>query len=155
MKVGIIIYSQTGKTLKAGEKIKTEIQKKGHTAELIRLEPVGPVNQGLKNYQFKAIPNTGSYDFLIFGAPVMAFSLCAVMASYLEQSPDFQGQKSICFVHQFFPFAPMGGNQAVSQLKNIVQNKNSKVLSTFVLNMSSLRYSKRIDDTAAQINNMI
>ena len=60
MKIGIIVYSQTGNTDAAAQKLKEKFDAAGHTAYIEKVTAVGEVNPGTKNIQLDSIPEVES-----------------------------------------------------------------------------------------------
>ena len=81
MKVGIIVYSQTGNTYGVAQKLKDKFAEAGHEAEVERITITGQATPGSKDFKLEARPDTELYDVLIFAAPVQAFSLNPAMAA--------------------------------------------------------------------------
>ncbi len=117
MKIGIVVYSQTGNTFSVAQKLQEKLSAAGHTANIERLTTVGG-EVDPKKAKIEKLPDLSGYDALVFGGPVQAFSLSQVMAGYMGQLPSLQGKKVACFVTKGLPMAMTGGNKAISQLKN-------------------------------------
>ena len=146
MNIGIIVHSHTGNTLSVAEKLKDKFLAEGH---LVTLEQVTAVNEdpaAAANVELKTIPDIAGYDVLILGSPVRAFSLSPVMLLYLNQLPSLQGKKISCFVTQQLPFAWMGGNRSIKQMKKAIISKNGTVVETGVVNWSSKKREDLITD---------
>jgi len=146
MNIGIIVHSHTSNTLSVAEKLKEKFMADGH---LVTLEQVTAVNEdpaAAANVELLAIPDTNGYDMIIFGAPVRAFSLSPVMLLYLNQLPSLQGKKISCFVTQQLPFACLGGNRSIKQMKKAIIAKNGTVHETGVVNWSSKKREDLITD---------
>ncbi len=133
MKIGIIVYSQTGNTLHVANALKERLEK---THQDVTVEQViidgkptvkGPV-------QFVNMPDTRGYDVLFFGAPVQAFTLAVPMVRYLEQMADLAGKKAGCFMTQQFPKPWMGGNRGMAVLENLCQQKGGQVFAKGIVN---------------------
>jgi len=154
MNIGIILYSQTGNTYSVSLKLKEKLVTAGHSVNIERLKVVGEVQPGTKDIKFEILPNTGSYDALVFGSPVQAFSLSSVMASYLTQIPSLQGKKVAFLVTQFFPFPWMGGNRTVGQMKKICEPKGAAVCGTAVVNWSNPNREKRITEVVEKLSKL-
>ena len=142
MKVGIIVHSQTGNTLSVAQRLMEEYQKAGHPVELERVTTIDEDPAKSNNVELKSIPDPSGYDFLIFAAPVWAFSLSPVMKAYLDQVPSLQGKKVSCFMTQAFPFTWMGGNRALRQFKAACEAKGATVAKTGIVNWSRQREKK-------------
>ena len=154
MKVGIIVHSHTGNTLSVAEKLKDALAAKGHTVTLERVNAVNedPSVQG--PVELKDIPEAGSYDVLIFGAPVRAFSLTPTMKAYLAQISTLQGKKVGCFTTQQLPFAWLGGNNAIGQMKKACQSKGAVPFSTGVINWGSKKREEKIADVLNKLSHI-
>ena len=126
MKIGIIVYSQTGHTQLVAENLKNRLIAAGHSATIERLMPASGEKDG-RNIQFGRLPDLNQYEGLVFGSPVQAFSLAPVMAAYLKQLPPLDGKKVACFVTKGLPFAWTGGTGAVNRLKKEVEARGGKV----------------------------
>lgn len=136
MNIGIIVYSQTGNTLHTAGRLKEKLEERGHTVEIERLKPKGKVKPMQKDIELEKIPDTGRYDCVIFCSPVQGFSLPPVMSKYLKQIESLKGKKTACFVTMHFPFAWMGGNRTIRQMKNICTSKGTDIEGTGIINWS-------------------
>ena len=93
-----------------------------------RVTPIGEVNPSSKNIKFETLPDLDAYDALIFGAPVQAFSLSAVMKTYMNQIKSLNDKKVACFVTKGVAFNWTGGNKAISQMKKIIESQGGTVI---------------------------
>jgi NAD(P)H dehydrogenase (quinone) len=136
MKTGIFVHSKTGNTYAIAQKLKDRFLLKRH---LVSLEKITAEDDGqpvADKVVLVSAPDVQGYDFLIFGAPVRAFSLSAVMAAYLSELETLEGVKVFCYVTQSLPFPWMGGNRAVRQMKEILSAKGAEILGSGVVNWS-------------------
>lgn len=133
MQIGIVIYSQTENTYLTALKLKEKLIEKGHEVELERLTIRGETAPRAKNVDLENIPDITSYDGLIFGSPVHAFTLAPAMASYLDQIPLVENKKIALFVTKSLPFNWTGGNQAIGKMKKICQSKKGKIVGTDIV----------------------
>lgn len=154
MKVGIIVHSHSGNTLSVAEKLKDTLAAKGHTVTLERVNAVNEDPSAQGPVELKDIPEAGSYDALIFGAPVRAFSLTPTMKAYLAQITALKGKKVGYFTTQHFPFAWMGGNKAITQMKKACEAKGAVPLGTGVVNWSSKKREEKIADVLNKLSNI-
>lgn len=145
MKIGIIVYSKTENTYSVAEKLQERFQENGYEAEIERVVPEGEVPMKAKNVEFQSKPELESYDALIFGAPVHAFSLAPPMKSYLEQLDSLQDKKIACFVTKGLRFNWTGGNQAIGEMKKICESKGGKVVGTDIIVWNKSR-DQKIDE---------
>lgn len=139
MKVGIVVYSQTGNTHTVAQKLKEKFIAAGHSAEVEQVTVTGNTSPGSKDFQLVTIPNTSSYDALVFAAPVQAFSLSPVMAAYLKQIQSLQDKKIACYVTKQLPRKWTGGNQAIGKIKRICESKGGTVCGSEIINWNSNR----------------
>ena len=147
MKIGIIIYSQTGHTYSVANKLKEKLLESGNSVKVEKLDPKGKMHPGVKNIEFEYFPDIKDYNLVIFGGPVWAFSLCPVLKTYLEKLSTYENKNVICFITMGFPFAWMGGNSAITKMIKICSSKGMKLLTTSVIN-----WNKKHDE---KINNFI
>lgn len=151
MKVGIVVHSHTGNTLSTAERIRDGLIKSGHTVNLEQVKAVNgdPNSQG--PVELAVIPDTASYDVLVFGAPVWGFTLSRVMSKYLKQLSSLKGKQICCYVTHHFPFAWMGGNRSVKQMTGLCTEKEGKVVKQGVINWSGKKRENEIVSLAADI----
>lgn len=135
MNIGMIVFSHTGNTLSVAAKLQEKLASAGHSVTLERLEVVGGYDpQSPGQIEFEALPQLEAYDALVLGAPVQAFSLSPVMATYLKQAPSLENKKAACLVTQAFPFAWLGGNRAVRQMEKACRSKGATICGSGVVN---------------------
>lgn len=146
MKVGIIVYSQTGNTLSVAEKLKQELETKGTEVQIVRVEAEG---EG-PNMKLVQIPDVRDFEGVVFASPVQAFSLAQPMKVYLETVADLSDKKVCCFVTQQLKKAWMGGNHAIKQMKTGCERKQGRVLYTGNVNWSSDKKETQIEDIVRQ-----
>lgn len=139
MKTGIIIYSQTGNTNAAAEKIKIKLIAGGHSVEIEKIEIEGEIKPEMDDIVFKSVPETEKYDAIVFGSPVQSFSLNPVMKNYLDQLHSLKGKKIACFVTKGLPGRFTGGNQAIRTMLAVCEEKGGTVQETGVVVWSGSR----------------
>jgi len=142
MEVGMIIYSQTGNTLSVAQRLERRLTDAGHSVTVERLETAGEVRPGDKDVELTSFPDPTSYDVVVFGAPVHAFSLAPAMQAYLRKVTGLEGKSVACLVTQFFPFGWMGGGRAAGQMRAACRHKGARVCATAVVNWSFRREPK-------------
>ncbi len=152
MKVGIIVHSYSGNTLSVAEKLRDTIAAKGHTATLERVSAVNEDPSAQGPVELKDIPDVGKYDALVFGAPVRGFSLTPAMTVYLAQLSTLQGKKVGCFVTQQLPFAWLGGNRTIGQMKNVCEAKGAVPTSTGIVNWGSKKREEKIANVVKKLS---
>ncbi len=132
MKIGIIVYSQTGNTYSVAEKLKDKFQAAGHSANVERLTTAGGETDPNKA-KIEKLPDLSGYDALVFAGPVQGFSLSRVMAGYMKQLPALGNKKVAVFVTKSLAFNFTGGNKAIGQLKAEVEAHGGKVGETGII----------------------
>lgn len=152
MKIGIIVYSQTGNTLSVAMKFQEKLIGLGHSVSVERIEPLNSTERKVEEIKFKAVPDIEEFDALLFAAQVQAFSLSPVMTAYMNQLPVLKNKKIICFVTMYFPFKWMGGANAILKMKNACRLKNGTVCGTGIVNWSSKHREKKIFDTVEELS---
>ncbi len=152
MRIGIVIYSETGNTLSVAQGIIERFTTAGNTTVLERVTPVGKPNPSSKNVIYESMPDLSGYDALVFGSPVQAFSLALGMAKFIPQLKPLNGKRAAVFVTQQLPFAWLGGNRAVSQMESLLKEKGATVSKAGIVNWSG---KARQDQTDSVIDNAV
>jgi flavodoxin len=130
MNIGIIVHSQTGNTYFVGQKLQEELQKKGHTVTLERIKTI----DNTKDIKLDNMPGVESYDAVIFGGWIQAFSLYPGVSKYINQLPSLKDKKVSCFLTQQLPCKWMGGNNGLSKLKSLLSAKGANILASGIVN---------------------
>jgi flavodoxin len=150
MKVGLIVYSQTGNTLGVAEKIRDVIQEKGHEVALERVQTEGDTNKG-EPLRLVGAPDPNGYDAVVFASPVQAFNLAQGMKLYFRQVPEFETGKICCFVTQHLPKPWLGGNKAIRQMQAFCNKAGKAVAKTGIVNWKNAQREEQIDAVVASI----
>ncbi|HEY3272926.1 MAG TPA: flavodoxin [Methanocella sp.] len=150
MKIGIIVYSQTGNTFSVARKLQEKLSAAGHTVKVERLTTVGGVTDPNKA-KIEKLPDLSGYDALAFAGPVQGFSLSHVMANYMNQLPSLQGKKVVCFITKGLPMAMTGGNKAISQLKSACESKGGIVAGTGMVFWGNKGRDNHINEVVEQL----
>lgn len=133
----VVIYSKTGNTKSVAKRLA------GPTCPLFEVKPLID-DPNIQNPELKEIPDITAYDQIVLGSPVHGFMLSKVMNAYILQT-DFSGKKVDLFVTHFFPFAWMGGNQTLKQMKKLVEQKGGEVGLTTSINWKNKKRKTDID----------
>jgi flavodoxin len=153
MKIGIIVYSQTENTYSVAQKLQERLSGDGTEVDIERVIPAGDVHPGSKDIKFETLPDVSSYDALIFGAPVHAFSLAPAMKAYMEQIATLQDKKIALFVTKGLRFNWTGGTRAIGQMKKICQAKGGIIYGTDIVVWNKNR-DKKIDELVQKFNGL-
>jgi len=154
MKIGIIVYSQTGNTFYVAQKLNEKLAAAGHSVNLERIMPVVDIPEDPKNVHFEKLPDLTGYDALVFGAPVHAFSLAPVMAAYMKQLPSLQGKKIACFVTKGLRFVFTGGSRAISQMQKNCESKGGNVVGTGIVLWADKDRDNHINEVVTQLSSL-
>jgi len=152
MNIGLVVYSWSGNTLSVAEKLKAALIKAGHTATLEQVTLVGERKQGDRSFEIDHAPDPSTYDAVIFGSAVEAFSLSPVLSAYLKRLSSLEGKKVGCLVSQQFPYAWMGGNRAIRQMKTLCKAKGGSIIGSGVVHWAK---AKRETSTAAAVKRLV
>lgn len=153
MKIGIIVYSKTGNTLSVAKLIKERIMLDRHMVAIETIEVSGNPDKG--EFKIEKSPKIETYDYIILGSPVQAFSLNPVMIEYLNKIGSFNSKKVICYVTQYFPYPWMGGNRSISQMVKQCEDKNAVIVKTGIINWSSRKRTQAINNLVEEIGSSI
>jgi len=155
MNIGIIVHSETGNTHSVAMKLQEKLSAAGHAVSIERLKVVGKFKAGIKDLPLETVPDAGQYDALVFGAPVQAFSLSAVMTGYLERIASLQDKRVACLVTEAFPYPWMGGNRAIRQMTRICESKGATVCGAGIVNWMNARREQQIVDVTDRLSGAI
>jgi len=155
MKIGIILFSQTGNTLSVGKKLQENFASAGHNVELESLKVSGELRPAGKNIQFETLPDIEEYDVLVFGSPVWAFSLSSPMSKYLSQIASLQGKKVALMATQQFPFPWLGGNHAINQMKKLCEEKGASVSVSGIINWGKSNREQQIVEVVNKLSTVL
>ncbi len=153
MKIGIIVHSITNNTYSVAQKLHDKLIETGHNAEIQRVSMVGGDRPEGKNIELENPPDVSSYDALIFGGPVHAFSLAPAMKMYMEQMGSLQDKKVALFVTKGLRFEWTGGTRAIGQMKKICQSKGAIVMGTGIV-VWNKQHDKKIAEVAQKFSNL-
>lgn len=150
MKIGIVVYSQTGNTLSVAEKLKDRLASLGHAAAIERVTAEGQPDDP-KSVRFGPLPDLSGYEALALAAPVQAFSLCAAMKAYLPKLPELAGKKVACFTTKSLKSAWTGANKALAAMSKAAGDKGGKVVAMGFVSWKSKSKEQDIEELVAKI----
>lgn len=157
MKTAIIVHSFTGNTLSVAEKLKDTLEKRGVNVYLEKIEPTGGENKNdvdPARISFQSRLDLTEFDNVVIAGPVRGFSMSPVLKAYFDQG-SFKNRKVYLFVTHFFPFAFMGGNSAISQMKKFVEQREGIVLNSRIIDWKSPSREKEIRSLVDQFSKEI
>lgn len=151
MKIGIILYSQTGNTLSVGEQLQTALTDRGHEAQIQQITVEKADSAPL---QLTVIPETQDYDMVIYGAPIQAFSLCAPMTTYLRDHVEMTGKDYHCFVTQQFRRPWLGGSRGIRQMQALCDAKGGNAKESAIVHWSADDRDDQIQQAVKTLTNV-
>jgi flavodoxin len=152
MRVGIIVYSQTGNTFSVAEKMLGKLSAEGHLVNLDRITIEGDPPRSEKKVRFENQPKVDIYKDVIFGAPVQGFRLAMVMDKYLSEVRSLKGKKVHIFVTKGLASKWTGGNGAIKKMKKICESKGAEIGETGMIYWKDKYKDKMADDLIARID---
>ena len=144
MKIGIIVYSQTGNTLSVAEKLRDKLLEQGSAAEILRVTVEGGDYQSKAPLKLIGTPDPCGFDAVVFASPVQAFSLAQAMVLYFRQMPSFEAQKTLFFTTQQLKKSWLGANHAIRQAKAMLLAKGAQVATSGSVQWSSGQREEQI-----------
>jgi flavodoxin len=150
MKIGLIVYSQSGHTKKVARALEAALSKADHEVTLEPIEPVGLTRPGLTDVPLQATPETEGYDALVLGTPTWGGAMASPMATYLARLDTLAGKPVACLVTGFFP-ADWGRNQTLAQIKETCEGLGATVVGTVSVGWLSFRRKRQIEESVAQL----
>lgn len=149
MKIGLIVYSETGNTLSVAQKLEQTLKTAGHAVTLAKIE--ADRDPKTNAVTLKSTPAVDSYDAVIFASPVQGFSLAPGMKEYLTQISSLSGKKAACFVTQHLKKDWMGGSHANRQIAAACKAKGTEVLSSGIVHWSSETRDAQIGEVVRKL----
>lgn len=125
MKIGMLVYSETGNTLAAAGEVADALVRAGHTVSVEALcDQVPPGSPRLSSPGTAVAlrtPDLSGYDAYVFASCVQAFSLPPSMAAWLAGLSGLGGRPVACFVTKRLPWGWTGGTRALSMMESAVK----------------------------------
>jgi flavodoxin len=153
VKVGIIVYSQTGNTRAVADVLREKLEGAGHEPHIEDVVPDGEVHPGKKDVEYSSAPDVGPYEALVVAAPVQAFSLSVGMKAYLSQleAGAMSGKQAVCFVTKQLPGKWTGGNRAIRQMRKLCEEKGASVIGSEIIVWSSRKREQMVREGGERI----
>jgi len=136
MKQCIVYYSKTGNTKSVAEKFKD--------FDLLEVKASSD-DPNIQIPSLTVIPDISHYDYVIFATPVHGFQISKIMKTYLETINSYKDKTIDLYITHFFPFAWMGGNSSLNQMKKIIVYKDGSIRY-----MTSINWKNRNKDQVIQ-----
>lgn len=116
MKVGIIVYSQSGHTATFARTIADHLREAGIDYGIELLRPRGIPKPWTRNIEFRRIPEIDEYDIVLVGSPVWGFNASKVILKYLNSMKSLKGKKALPFVTYGLPLKSLGVNRSLKRM---------------------------------------
>jgi flavodoxin len=152
MKIGFIIYSYSGNTLKVANAIIEQMEKEGMITELNQVTAIND-NPSNNTVVLDNIPQLLDYDGIVLATPVRGFMIAPVMKAYLNQLDNTRKQRIFLFVTHQFPWAWLGGLQTINKLTQILTSKGATIIGSEVISWSNAKRPSTISKLASQLSN--
>lgn len=128
MRVGIAVHSKTGASMNFAGVVADRLRGKGHTVEILPLEPRGSVQPHQSGVELKSMPDCSSFDILLVGGPIWAFGMSPVALAFAAALGDLSGKKAIPFATMGAKLKFMGGYQGIASLSRKLVKTGATVL---------------------------
>ncbi len=154
MKIGIILYSHSGNTLRVANALCDTLNLKGYDCYLdeIKAENEDP---NIKNPKLTTVPSVVYYDVLVFATPVRAFMISPIMQAYLKQITSLSQKPVFLFVTHHFPYAWMGGRTTITAMSKLVKDKQGRILNSYVIDWSNKKRKQQIEQLLLGITDQL
>lgn len=153
-RIKMILFSQTGNTMRVGERIAEKLTSAGFQVDIARLEPKERLNFKADVASTKEIPSVDGYDVILLGTPVHGGRMSAPMRYFLEQTPSLQKIPYILFLTHFFRRG-WGVIQTIQELRKLCDGKGGKFLHATDVQWFSLFRKQAILQAAEEINTQL
>lgn len=132
MKIIAIVHSKTGITLGLANRIAKALSSKGIELDIVKIEfdgnPEVHAKEGGKEFKITNLPDLSTYDTLLIGCPVWAFSPSSVIIKTMNDLPGLKGKTVIPFTTMGFAYKWMGGKQTIRKISSLSISKGARVL---------------------------
>jgi flavodoxin len=135
MKIGIIVYSETGHTLQVATALAKRLEVANHQ---VTIEAIAIDGASSKEHPtLTNAPKTNGYEVLCFASSVQGFSLAPAMKTYLEGLERLSHSIVVCFLTQHFKKAWLGGTRSLNQMKQGLIAKGANSISDGIVHWSA------------------
>jgi hypothetical protein len=149
MKIGIIVYSETGHTLETANRLQTNLIEQGHATFIERIAADASAPGQLPSLIHA--PSIAPFDALVFAGHVQAFALAPAMRAYLDQIEPLRGKRVVGLLTQHFKHAWLGGNRATKQMLQAVANKGGVWVGSGIVHWSAKDREAQIASVCAAL----
>jgi len=153
MRACIIYFSLTGNTHQLAQIISQGLKHKNFDVDLVRLEPVDGAptfaGQGMTALQRKRVDigdvnfDLSTYDMILLGSPVWAFSPAPALNTYLDKCHGLDGKKIVVF---YTYGSGTGKGRAVKIVNKMLEYKKIKSLHSLLIAQRDLKNSQAVSN---------
>lgn len=138
MRVGVLVYSETGHTASVIERIKNKMAEH-HEVMVWKLgsDPERKTVTGVP-------PTLKGFDHLIIAGPVQAFTPTIPLQMAIEQLHDFSGLQVDIVMTQYFRWAALGGNRSLRIIASMITARGGNVGYQALVHWSSRKREEQI-----------
>jgi len=133
MKVGIIVYSESGHTLSVVKLLAKAFEQAGDTAFVVPLEVIDPT----KNRHLMKLPDAGGFDLMVIAGPVQGFRPAQPLIDFISQTTFLKNQKVSILLTQHFKKAWLGGNYSIKMMKGLLAKDSVLIMNEAIVHWSS------------------
>jgi len=137
MRIALVVHSKTGNSRSVADKVNVALSNLGHEVTIFSLSPLNPDVSKVSDVKLSSMPEVKGFDALILGAPVWGFTLSPVMQYYIANTVFPPSMAVYVFVTQYFPFAFLGGNNAIRGYEKLLSGKKQKVKKAYIIGWSN------------------
>ncbi len=135
-----------------GMAITKAFREKGHEVDIKLIMPARRPHPRMKHVELRdEVPDMSSYDAVLFGGPVWAFTASPVICSVIKEIPSLKGKKALCFSTSGFPTAISGARGGLKKLAGLLEEIEATVLEGEAFFWGLLGSKKKIGEAAERI----
>lgn len=142
MKLGIIVYSESGHTLSVVNKIEESLIQ--NHVEVKKMILNFTVEKGTR--MLVQPPKLESCEAYIIASPIQGFQLAKPMSDYLVQNPLPKDAKIGILLTEYFKVMFLGGNYSLKQAKATIDVSSHKLVVEKVIHWSSKKREEQIKE---------
>lgn len=154
MKVGMIVYTVSGHTLQAAQRLQARLAADGHEVNMEHIELEGPARVSNEEAGLKNSPLIANYDTLVFCTPVRGGSPPPPVRRYLDGLASLKGKRAACLVTHFFN-PSWGANQTVAALRAACLAKGARYLGAAAVRWPGLYRTHRIERAVRELCDLL
>ena len=128
MKVGIVLYSQTGNTQRVIDDLRVKLEARGIQVEVHSILPATAADAQSRPEAAPPLDGSSSCQLWVVAAPVQGWAPAKPMTEFLKSAAFPAGSRAVLLVTQGFWFPWFGANQSISGLRKLCEERGLDVL---------------------------